>query len=159
MIKCEIELDLTWTKYCAISEISRTPEVPRDNPADATLTTGATFKKNNTKLYVPLVALSVNDNINFLKNIKQGFKRRISWNKYRSEITTHPKNNNLDYLIDPTFRNINTLFVLLFKNGDDDPTKNSFEEYYMPFIEIKNFNRLVENKPYFNQSVKNKEEV
>ena len=159
MIKCEIELDLTWTKYCAISEISRTSEVPRDNPADATLTTGATFKKNNTKLYVPLVALSVNDNINFLKNIKQGFKRRISWNKYRSEITTQPKNNNLDYLIDPTFRNINTLFVLLFKNGDDDPTKNSFEEYYMPFIEIKNFNGLVENKPYFNQSVKNKEEV
>ena len=133
--------------------------MPRDNPADATLTTGAKFKKNNTKLYVPLVALSVNDNINFLKNIKQGFKRRISWNKYRSEITTQPKNNNLDYLIDPTFRNINTLFVLLFKNGDDDPTKNSFEEYYMPFIEIKNFNGLVENKPYFNQSVKNKEEV
>ena len=133
--------------------------MPRDNPADATLTTGATFKKNNTKLYVPLVALSVNDNINFLKNIKQGFKRRISWNKYRSEITTQPKNNNLDYLIDPTFRNVNTLFVLLFKNSDDDPTKNSFEEYYMPFIEIKNFNGLVENKPYFNQSVKNKEEV
>ena len=159
MIKCEIELDLTWTKNCAISEISRTHEVPRDNPADATLTTGATFQINNTKLYVPLVALSVNDNINFLKNIKQGFKRRISWNKYRSKITTQPKNNNLDYLIDPTFRNVNTLFVLLFKNSDDDPTKNSFEEYYMPFIEIKNFNGLVENKPYFNQSVKNKEEV
>ena len=51
------------------------------------------------------------------------------------------------------------MFVLLFKNSDDDPTKNSFEEYYMPFIEIKTFNGLVENKPYFNQSVKNKEEV
>ena len=51
------------------------------------------------------------------------------------------------------------MFVLLFKNSDDDPTKNSFEEYYMPFIEIKNFNGLYENKPYFNQSVKNKEEV
>ena len=159
MIRCEIELDLTWTKNCAISEISRTPEVPRDNPADVALTTGATFQKNNNKLYVPLVALPVNDNINFLKNIKPGFKRRISWNKCRSEITTQPKNNNLDYLIDPTFRNINTLFVLLFKNGDDDTTKNYFEEYYMPFIEIKNFNGLVENKPYFNQSVKNKEEV
>ena len=69
---------MTRTKNCAISEISRTPEVPRDNPADVTLTTGATFQKNNTKLYVPLVGLPVNDNINFLKNIKPGFKRRIS---------------------------------------------------------------------------------
>ena len=37
---------------------------------------------NNTKLYVPVVTLSIND------HIKQGFKRKTSWNKYRSEITT-----------------------------------------------------------------------
>ena len=60
----------------------------------------------STKLYIPVVTLSINDNIRFFENIKQGFKRTISWNKYRSEITTHPTNNNLDYLIDPTFRNI-----------------------------------------------------
>ena len=52
----------------------------------------------STKLYAPVVTLSVNDNIKFLENIKQGFKRTISWNKYRSEITTQTKNNNLDYL-------------------------------------------------------------
>ena len=50
---------------------------------------------------------------------------------YRSEITTQTKNNNLDYLIDPTFANINRLFVLSFKNGDNDPTRNSFDKYYM----------------------------
>ena len=44
------------------------------------------------------------DNIKFLENIKQGFKRTIYWNKYRSEITTQTKNNNLDYLTDPTFK-------------------------------------------------------
>ena len=49
----------------------------------------------------------------FLENVKQVFKRTISWNKYRSEITTQPKNNNLDYLTDPTLRNVNRLFVLL----------------------------------------------
>ena len=53
-----------------------------------TVTGGATFHINNAKLYVPIVTLSINHNIKFLGNIKQGFKRRISWNKYRSDITT-----------------------------------------------------------------------
>ena len=81
----------------------------------ATSTSSATFQINNAKLYVPLVTLLINDNIKFLENIKQGFKRTISWNKYRSEITTKPDNDNLDYLIDPTFRNINRLFVCHLK--------------------------------------------
>ena len=46
---------------------------------------------SSTKLYVPVVTLLINDNIKFLENIKQGFKRTISWNKYRSEITTQTK--------------------------------------------------------------------
>ena len=78
--------------------------------------------------------LLLNDNINFLENIKEGFKRTISWNKYRFEIITQTKNNNLDRLVDPTFRNINRLFVLSFKNGDYDPTRNYFDEYYMPLV-------------------------
>ena len=65
-------------------------------------TTGITFQIHNAKLYVPVATFSINDNINFLGNIKQGFKRRTYWNKYRSEITTQTNNNNLDYLIDPT---------------------------------------------------------
>ena len=73
---------------------------------------------------------SINDNVKFLENIKQGFKRTISWNKYRSKITTQPNNNNLDYLIDPAFRNINRLFILSFKNGDNDLTRYSFDQYY-----------------------------
>ena len=57
-----------------------------------------------TKLYVPVVALSIIDNFMFLENIKQGFKRKVSWNKYKSEITTGTKKSDLDYLIDPTFK-------------------------------------------------------
>ena len=91
LINCEIELDLTWSKYFVISEISRTPEVEGANPADATLTNGATFQVNNAKPYVPVVTLSINDNIKFLENIKQGFKKAISWNKYRPEIITQQK--------------------------------------------------------------------
>ena len=84
-----------------------------------TQTTSATFQINNAKLYVPVVTSSINDNIKFWENIKQGFKTTISWNKYRSKITTQPKNNTLDYLIDSTFTTINRLFALSFKNDND----------------------------------------
>ena len=113
----------------------------------------------STKIYVPVVNLSINDNIKLLENAKQRFKRTISWNKYRSEITTQPKNNNLNYLVDPTFRYINRLFVLLFQNGDNDPKRDSFEKYYILLVEVKDFNALINNKPFFDQPGKNKQEA
>ena len=57
-----------------------------------------------------------------------------------------PKNNNLDYLINPTFRNIDRLFVLSFKNGNDHLTRDSFDEYYMSLVKIKDFNVLIDSK-------------
>ena len=85
-----------------------------------------------------------------LKNIKQGFKITIYWNKYRPEITTQSRNNDLDHLVNLTFRNINRLFVLWFKNGNNHPTKNFFYEYYMP---------LVDNKPFFDQPVEKRKNI
>ena len=127
LINCETvkwKIDLSWSKECIISEISVTPAIagnPRANipvkAREARQITGGTFQIYNAKLYVPVVSFSINDNMKFLENIKQGIKITISWNKYRSEITTQPKNDNLDCLIDPKFRNINRLFVLSFKNG------------------------------------------
>ena len=55
-------------------------------------------------------------------------------------MATQPNNNNLDYLIDPTFRNIYRLFFLSFKNGNNDPTRYYFDKYYMALVEIKDFN-------------------
>ena len=86
----------------------------------------------STKFYASVVTLFLKDNINFLKNLKQGFKRAISWNKYRTQpkniYTTQPKINYLDYMIDPKFRNINRLFVLSFTNGISDPTRSFFDD-------------------------------
>ena len=90
---------------------------------------GVNFIITSTKLYVPVVTLSINNIIRFLENIKQGFKRPVSWNKYRYERTTQPQNNNLDYMIDPTFRNINRLFVLSFKIGNNDSARKSYDKY------------------------------
>ena len=112
----------------------------------ATETNRATFQINNVKLYVPVVTLLVNNNIKFLENIKQEFKKTIFWNKYRSKITTQPKNKNLDYLIDSAFRSINRLFVFSFKNSDNHHTGYSFNKYYMPLLEIRDFSTLMNNK-------------
>ena len=149
-------------KNCVISEISRTFRVvnPNANPVVYLVTTATTeviFQMNNAKLYVLVVTLSTNDNISFLENIKQGFKRIISWNKYRSELTTQPKNDNLDYLIDPTFRNINRFFVLSFRNGNDGPKRDVSGNIYMPLVEIKDFNALIDNKQFFDQLMKKQE--
>ena len=111
----------------------------------------------STKFYVPVVTLSINRNIKFLENLKQGFKKTISWNKYRAEITKQPKNRILDYIIDPTFRNINDLFVQLFKVGRDDHMKNCFNTYYLPYVllvEMKDFNVLIDINPFVDQSIK-----
>ena len=61
----------------------------------------------------------------------------------------------LDYLIEPKFGNINKLFVHSFKNGDDNPTGNSFDEYYMPLVEIKDFNGSISHFLISQERMKN----
>ena len=71
-------------------------------------------------------------------------------------MSNQTKTNNLNYLIDPTFTNLNRLFVLSFENEDD---RTSFSKYYVPKVEIKDFNVLIAGKPLFEIPVKNKKEV
>ena len=72
----------------------------------------ATFQITDTKLYVPVVTLSKENDTKLLEQLKTGFKRTVKWNKHRSEITVQPQNISLNYLINPTFINVNRLFVL-----------------------------------------------
>ena len=62
-------------------------------------------------------------------------------------------------MIYPTFKTINRLLVFSFKNGNNDPTKDSFDKCYMWLVEIKDFNALINSKPYFDQPIKSKQEV
>ena len=79
------------------------------------------FQIKDTQLYVPVVTLSKENDIKLLEQLKSGFKRAIKWNKYRSQMTIQTQNNNLNYLIDPTFTNINRLFALSFpRNNNTD---------------------------------------
>ena len=101
---------LTWSKNCVLADMTRR-NAQGDNPA-IVAPTGLEFKITDTKLYVPVVTLSKENDTKLLEQLKLGFKRTIKWNKYRSQMTIQPQNNNLNYLTDPTFTNVNRLFVL-----------------------------------------------
>ena len=60
--------------------------------------------------------------------------------------------------MDPVFTNINRLFLLWFKNGENDPTRDSVDKYCMPLVEIKDFNAIIDNKAFFDYPVINKQE-
>ena len=66
-----------------------------------------------------MVTSSKNDEIKLLTNLKSGFTREIRWNKYRSQMSTGAANDNLNILIDPTFTNVNRLFVLAYQNAEN----------------------------------------
>ena len=73
-----------------------------------------------------------------------------------SQMSNQTANNNLNYLIDPTFNNVNRLFVLSFENEED---RTSFSNYYLPKAEIKDYNVMIDGKPFFEIPVKNKDET
>ena len=107
-------------------------------------------------MYVPVVTLSSENDNKLLEQLKAGSKRTIKWNKYRSEISNQTKNNSLNYLIDPTFTNVNRLFVVSFENEND---RISFSKCWVLKVEIKDFSVLIDEKLFFEIPIKNKEEA
>ena len=153
LINCVVSSTLTWSVNCALTSKATRDADPDANPAVAGINnpTSATFKITDTKLYVPVITLSIQDDIKLLEQLKTGFKRTVTWNKYRSEMSNQTKNNNLNYLIDPTFTKVNRLFILPFKNENN---RVSFSEYFTPNAEIKDFNVLIDGKSFFKTPIK-----
>ena len=129
---------------------------PRETRVAINPPANATFKITDVKLYVAVVTLSTENDKTLLEQLRTGFKRTIKWNKYRSEMTNQTQNNNLNYLINPTFTKVNRLFVLLFENEDD---RKSFSKYHVPNVQIKDFNVLIDGKSFFDMAIKNEEET
>ena len=156
LISCEVSLELKWDKNCIITSLEQRqvdagPPVVRDNAP-----TGATLAINDCKLYVPAVTLSKDDKTKLLTNLKLGFKREIIWNKYRSQMTTEAVNNNLNILIDPTFTNVNRLFVLAYQNADD---RQSFSQFDLPRVMVKDYNVIIDKLAFFDLPIKTEEEA
>ena len=103
-----------------------------------------------------MVTLSAENDNKLLEQLKSGFRITIKWNKYMSQMSNQNKNNNLNYLIDPTFSNVNRLFVLSFGNEDD---RTSYHKYYVSNVEIKDYNVLIDGNAFFELPIKNIEET
>ena len=114
-------------------------------------------------MYVPIVTLSKENDKKLLEQLKSGFKRTVKWNKYRSQMTIQSNNNNLNYLIDLIFTKVNSLFVLSFKeikeNNFKKDHRDSFSHYYVPNIEIKKLNVLIDRKSFHDLLVKMKKKL
>ena len=162
LINCEVELILTWFKNSVLIEkLTRDADYNNNNLVVRKIDNpeNVIFQITDTKLYVPVVTLSKENYIKLLEQLKSGFKRTIKWNKYRSQMTIQPQNNSLNYLIDPTFTNVNRLFVLSFTRNNAGDNRDSFSDYYVPRVEIKDFNVLIDGKSIFDLPVKNKEKL
>ena len=137
LISCEVSLELKWNKNCVITSLEQRAITENNPPNRHGAPTGATLAVNDCKLYIPVVTLSKDDEIKLLTNLKSGFKREIIWNKYRSQMSTEAANNNLNILhLDPTFTNVNRLFVLAYQAAAN---RQSFSTFYMPRVVVKDF--------------------
>ena len=135
LINCEVSLMLTWSSTCVITN-----------------STGKGKSKiTDTKLYVPVVTLSTQDNAKLLQQLKSGFKRVVNWNKYLSKPELLAQNPNVNHLVEPSFQRVNRLFVLAFENDDQRTRTNG---YYLPNVEIKNYNIMINGENFFDQTIK-----
>ena len=150
LISCEVSLELKWNKNCVITSLEQR-QVDAGPPVVNGSPTGATLNINDSDLYVPVVILSKDDEIKLLTNLKSGFTREIKWNKYRSQMSTEAINNNLNILIDPAFTNANKLFVLAYEAAVD---RQSFSQFYLPRVMVKNFNVIIDKLAFFDLPIK-----
>ena len=139
LINCEVNLILTWSSAC-------TP-ISTNIPNQA-----AIFEITDTKLYVPVVTLSTQENTKFLQQLKSGFKRVINWNKYLSKPELLVQTPNLNHLVESSFQGINRLFVLAFEN---DNHRTNDERYYLPTVQMKDYKIVINGEKFFDQQIKN----
>ena len=134
LINCEINLILTWSDKCVLC-----------NDTKAT-----TFAITDTKLYVPVVTLSTQDNVKLLEQLKTGYKRTIYWKKYEPKVSTETENSYLDFLINSIFQGVNRFYVLSFENKGD---RTVHTKYYLPTVEIKDYNVMMDGIYIFDQEI------
>ena len=100
LINCEINLILTCSSGCFVINNPIAGQAP-------------TFAITDTRLYVPVVTLSTEDNAKLLQQFKSDFKRTINWNKYEPKVTVPQQNRYLDLLVNPYLLGVNKLFCFI----------------------------------------------
>ena len=139
LINCKIKLNLTWKKECILS-------------------TGggdAVFIINDTKLYVPVVTLSKEDNKDFIEQQYKGFQRSIYWNEYRAKEINEDADANVFKCInlDPSFQGVNRLFVMAYNRGNGQPTRSGRRKYYLPKIDLEKYNVIIDGRNFYDNLI------
>ena len=131
LTNCEVNLSLTCSANCVIVPTNVTNQ-------------GATFTIIETKLSVPIVTLSTEDNAKLLTQLKSDFKSTINWNKYLSKPELLEQNPNY-HLVELSFQGVNKLFVLAFEN---DTYRTSSKKYNLPNVELNDYNVMIDGKTF-----------
>ena len=139
LINCKIKVNLTWKKECVLS-----------NQDGAVV-----FIINDTKLYVPVVILSKEDNKDFIEQQNKGFQRSIYWNEYKTkEINENANANGLKYInLDPSFHGVNRLFVMAYNRANGQPTRNGQRKYYLPRIDLEKYNVIIDGRNFYENPI------
>ena len=141
LINYKIKLNLTRKKECVLSTLDDDAANPENN---------AVFIINDTKLYVPVVTLSKEDNKDFIERQNKGFQRSIYWNEYKTkELIENADANVFKYIyLNPSFQDVNRLFVMAYIREADQPTRNGRRKYYLPRIDLNKYNVIFHGRNF-----------
>ena len=129
LVNCDVNLSLTWSSTCNISNS----------------TVSGRFAIIDTKLHIPVITLSSQDNAKLLQQLKSGFKRKINLKKYQSDPKSYAQSQYLNHLVGPSFQGVNRFFVLFFENENG---RTSHSEYDLLKGEIKDHNFKIDGKTF-----------
>ena len=139
LTNCKIKLNLTWKKECVLSS---------QNVA-------AAFIINDTKMYVPVVTLSKEDNKDFIEQQNKGFQRSIYWNEYKTkEINENADANVFKYInLNPSFQGVIRLSVMAYNRENGQPTRNGKQKYYLPRIDLEKYNVIIDGRNFYDNPI------
>ena len=115
--------------------------------------TAATFTITDTKLYVPVVTLKIEDNAKLSKLLSEGFKRSIYWNKYKIIFKNYDENEYIKERLDASFQGVNKLLFLLCASGDNVTDQNSYKKHFLPRIKMKNYSIEIDGRNFYDQPI------
>ena len=110
---------------------------------------------NDTKMYVPVVTLSKEDNKDFIEQQNKGFQRSIYWNEYKTKEKNEDGNNTTKYIsLDPSFQGANGLFLMAYSRADNNqPTRNGQQKYYLPRINLNKYNVIIDRRNFYDNPI------
>ena len=143
LINCKIHLELEWSKDCVLYNV-----------------VGASkFIIKDTKLYVPVVTLSKEDNKDFIEQQNKGFQRSIYWNEYLINETNQNAHANVYKIfnVDPSFQGVNRLLVMAYRydnaNINNYANRNNHQRYSLPRVDIKDYNAIIDRRNCYDNNI------